>query len=311
MPDEKPADSPAAAETEQSELDYSGETVEQLEERFRKGEGLIEAKDPEPETVEVEEPPVEGEPEATETKSEGEEEAKPAEEKTEFDDAVAGEEQAGLEKLTEDLRSKRLEDLLGRQAGRAGHLQKQVDELKELVSRAQRAPAPTEDPYAETTPPVVQQRPIPVTDPSLQASVTELQQDNRNRAVEAEYNDFLQANADASGLMEKMAPSIREQVKQYDGMSLNTQALRKTLRLTLDTAYAEVRLQEVISQRKEAKASQVPEKKKAKQVASVSGSGGAPAPRTKQKSVEDMTAEEADAEMIRRFGDGRRRRVNR
>lgn len=303
---------PEEAVTVQQEIDYSGETLEQLEARFQQGEGLIDDDpQPEPETVEVEDPPKE-EPE-TDAAPDGEtQEAQPkAEVEPEFDEAASIEEEQRLEKLKRDTFDEKRELILSREATRAGNLQKQVDELRQALVESQQQAPPARYEEADARP--AQPR-APIVDNPLQAMVTELQQESRARAVEAEYNSFVQSHPDAVGLMEKMAPSIQEQVKGIEEMNLNNKSLAKMLRFTLSTAYADIKLQEVLSQRKEAlerRASSAPERKRAKQVASVSGSGGSPAPRARQKSVEDLTAEEADKALIAEFGTGHTRRSRR
>jgi hypothetical protein len=71
------------------------------------------------------------------------------------------------------------------------------------------------------------------------------------------------------------------------------------------TAYHEILQRNYEAQRAAAQArriSQVPERKLAKLKPGVAGSGSTPAAHVRPKSAEEMTAEEADAALVRQYG---------
>jgi len=310
-------DGAAEANTEQG-VDYESLSLEELEEKLHAGEGVIDdtepVEEPEPEPEPQVEEPTEAEPvEATE-QDEGvpnDEVAEPV--VPEFDERGTYIEELRLqsEKATAD--AARAELFRSREAGELGHLRKRVEELTSLLT--QQPSAPTDDPYAEAQP--ARQQPLPSIAPVDQSRLAELESDARTVAIEAEYRDFLQAKGieqdSAQEVLGRMSDSLREQWAPY-AESVQTMAprsARKVFRVILDSSYADMRLREVKVLREEAlakKAAQVPARKQAKQAATVSGSGASPAPRARQKAPEDMTAEEANAELIRQYGDGVHRR---
>jgi len=298
--------------------DYSGETLEQLEARFDAGEGMIVTRDDGPE-VEVEaqpepEPEPEAEPEVTvkadEPEAVAEEPDEVVEEEAEFDEKQSMIDELKLELERAEIERGKFEHLQSRDAGLAGHLRKEIQSLKDAVLRPQ---AETEvDPYAET-PVVQQQAPSQPGDPALQSRLAELEASARAGAIEQEYEAFRVARGidpeAAKELIQKMAPAIQASWKPYIDQvpDMSPSQVRKAIRYVLDGAYVDTGLTEIRQARTEAQnrvASQVPEKKKAKLAASVSGAGAAGAAPARAKPQSEFTAEEADAALIREFGDG-------
>ena len=110
--------------------------------------------------------------------------------------------------------------------------------------------------------------------------------------------------------MQAMMPRIKEEIGLYGNQNLNPRSAEKVTRQATAAAHVQWQLQRVRDNRAEAvtkRASQYDSRKREKLTASISGSGAA-APTPRPRSAEDMTAEEADAAMIREFGDGHRPR---
>lgn len=290
--------------------DYANETVEQLEARFRAGEGVI-REQPE----EAVEPEVEQAVEET-VEAEAAEEAQPGQESEETDEEF-DERQSLIEELKIQLEKERinaakLQHLQSRDAGLVGHLKKEMEALKAAITQ----PASEEDLDYSAEPQRGQPRFVqtPGTE-ALQSRLAELENSARAGAIEAEYAAFIAAkNLDgekASEFIKSMGSSIAEQWEPYREQvgSMSAASLRKSLRFVLDSAYADLRLSELKSKREEAiakRASQVPERKKAKLASATSGSGSVAGAPKGPKKLSDMTAEEADAELLRQFGTQKR-----
>lgn len=313
---DKTPDGAAEASTEQ-EPDYDSMTVEQLDELLSAGDGMVREDEPDPEpelepVAEAEETP---EPvEATEPEVPGSNGETVEEPVVEFDERESLIEELRLQAEKAQADVARAELFRGREAGELGHLRKRVEELTWILQ--QQSSAPSDDPYAEAQPARQQQPVKPVTSVD-QSRLAELEQDARAVALEAEYRDFLSAKGidpeKAPDVIGRMSASMKEQWAPYaeSVQNMAPRSARKVLRVILDSSYADLRLQEVKTLREEAlarKAAQVPARKQAKQAATVSGSGASPAPRVQQKAPEDMTADEANQELKRLYGDGTHRR---
>lgn len=296
---------------------FESETVEQIEARFRAGEGIVDdapsAPPPVVETPPAEAPPAEATPAATPPNgdptasppAEAKADDPPAE--PEFDERqfAIDEMRLKLEKAEAD--NRRVELARSRETGEIGHLRKQLAQLQAALTQ----PRPTDqDDYVEP-------RGRRVSEPSLpgqsvdQSRLAELENDARAGAIAAEYQDFLTTRAikpeESQVLLTKLAPAIQEQWEPYKEMAgeMSARSVRKVLRTLLDSAYADLRLremQEAANVARARKVSQVPEVRKAKLAASVAGSGGASPPAPREKSPEDKSAEEADAELTRLYG---------
>lgn len=310
----------AQAEPTQTPVDYENESLEQLEARFRDGEGIIVERD---DSVEPEPPATEPEPEATE-----EAKAEPAAEAEVTQEAEAQQPEQTDASALEELRlqleieraaRERSELFGGRAASELGELRKQVAMLEQARTQPPPPPAEELDPYRE----VPQQAPQPGLPPhagvgDLQAKVASLEQQDRQRALVTDVEAFRQKHFpnESGGVDEEAytafttasAESIKSQIAPYQHLNLDTESARKLLNISLNIALAEYQLAQRKKAATEKTAQQVPEKRKAKQAATVSGSGASPAPAPRTKRPEDMTAEEADAALIKEFGDGHYRR---
>jgi hypothetical protein len=308
---------PAEPTPELEAVDYSQESLEELEARMQAGEALIteQVDEPEPEAEVVVTP--EGEPaEPVEAEAKPEEVVveEPVVEEEEFDEKASYLEEQKLQTELAEAKAKQFESLVGRNAGENDFLRKRLETLEQLL--AQQQPQPPADPYAET-PQVQQPRPVQTGTSVDQSRLAELENSARAAALEQEYSSFL-ATRELVGeagtkFTETMGPAIQASLKPYEQSirSMSPTSLKGVFRNALDTAYAEFSLREVRSRREkylEKKASQVPERKIAKQAASVSGSGGTPTPKPTVKRPEDMTGEDADKALIKEFGDGTYRR---
>ncbi len=202
-----------------------------------------------------------------------------------------------------------------------------VDDLRKELQASSVARPPVEDPiYQEDTPQSVAPAPrtVPVPDVGLAGKVAELQQSQVAQETERVYNSFLekiksdlstqgvkqdQIETEMNSVMEQITPTLKQGFKSYGDLSTYpVKTLSKVTRMVLDSAYTDVRLAKVAdlrSQHAERKATQIADNKIAKQAAQTSGSSGRTVGEPPPKSVEDMSAEEADAEMSRLYGDGR------
>lgn len=313
---DQPAADGAKATPEQPALNYDGESLDDLEARFRAGEGILVERDdepaPEPETQEpeaAEEAQAEPEAQAEEVREEPESEPEPKE----SGNAEALEElrlQLELERSARE----RSELIGGRAAAQLGELRKQV----EMLTQTRQQPPPTpDDDYG-----VPQQQAPPYSYPgahqpsgvdAIQEKVAGLEAAERARAIEAELQSFKLKNfGDDENAYQQFVESSKESLSAslapYQNLPLDNAGARKLLNISLNIALTEHRLAQRKRDAQERVAQQVPEKKRAKQAATVSGSGAASVPKSRPKSPEEMTAEEADAELIKLYGDGHYRR---
>jgi hypothetical protein len=290
-----------------SVAEYEEQTADELEARFRAGEGFID----DPVQADPEPPPAEPTPEPEQPIEEPAEPEPVAAEavEPEFDERAAEIEEMRLRLEKADADNRRLEYSRGREAGELGFLRQRVQGLEQMLNQV----ASGADPEESRQPGVR----VPVQPPASvdQSRLAELEQDARAGAIQAEYHDFLAARGlkpeEAQGVIQKLAPAIQEQWQPYaEHLSqMSARSVRKVLRTILDSSYADMRLQELRTRSDEArrrKAEQVPAVKKAKLAAGVAGSGGASSPAPRPKSPEEYTAEEADAALTRQYGRGRR-----
>lgn len=292
--------------------DYNKMTLDELEAEF---DAPRESPDPEP--TPVEEPPEsEGEPGTAEEAGEEEPAAEAEETEPEFDERSSQIEELQLRLQQAELDRNHERDVASRNAGMLGHLQKQIQQMQ------QQPPQPRADDFGGEPAEIAPMAPQPSVDPQLQSTVAELAQAESNRAVVESYNDIrnqivsdLQQQGFAAddldtrvnATLEKMAPAITEGSKAYEGMTLNVKAQRQAADTLLKSAYIGVKIDEMRTAREEAlakRAAQVPERKRQKLAASSAGGGGASAAPSRPKRPSEMTSEEADAEMVRLFGDG-------
>lgn len=304
---------------EQREPDYSKMSEEELEAEFRAGKGLI---------IEREDEPGETQDEPVEPAKEQEEQAEPSEppaqeppaaeipesSEEEFDESKSQVEEL---RLLLDLEKKQREHFNQLQS-RAFHekeqqrlqYEEQIRQLTSAQSTRQREDY-SEEPIPQ--PPLGPGQPVP--DP-YSNRLAALESWMKAQAVEAEYAKFLKENPGVEGNLEEMASDIQQAFAPYANnvSSYSAQDLKTITRMALDSAYAQHQIKQLRQRREEAlkrRAEQMPKRKQAKQAATVSGSGGTPPPRAKPKQPEEMTAEEADRELIKLFGDGHYRRSRR
>ena len=287
---------------------YDGETEDQLEARFRAGEGMADAQPQEPVAVEPEPPETPADSQQAEETPPAPSDPDPGDvtPEPEFDEREYALEEMRLKLEKTEADNRRIELERGRATGEMGHLRKQLRDLQVHLTQ----PQPNQDDYAEPTGRRLSEPILP--GPSVdQSRLAELENDARAGAISAEYQDFLASRGirpeDANGLIQHLAPSIQEQWGPYRESlaEMSARSVRKVLRTVLDSAYADFRLRELQAKASEArqrKASQVPEVRKAKLAAGVAGSGGASPPAPRPKRPDELTAEEADLELTRQFG---------
>ena len=299
--------------------DYADESIEDLEARFRAGEGQVEddappAPEPEPEPV----PEPESLPEVAAS-----EEVPPVEEPVtastdEPDDRDLQFQEMQLEMERMRLDRQHFEHLAGKNATA-------VDDLrKELIASARTSPAAEVDPIYEDISPSVAPAPrtVPAPETGLAGKVAELQQSQFAQETERVYNSFLgkiesdlssqgvavdRIASESESVIEQITPTLKERFEPYGDLNrYPIKTLAKVTRMVLDSAYTDVKLAKIAALRKQAserKATQIAETKIIKQAASPSGSSGRAVQEPPPKTPEQMTADEADAEMIRLFGD--------
>jgi hypothetical protein len=308
---------PAEPEAKQAQPDYSKMTDEELEQRLADGEGVIYEQEDAPETeVEATEPePTDSEP--TEEKAEpAEAPTEPAEppvteEEPEFDERQSQLEEMRLQLQLAEQQRKHFEALQSRAFSEKEAQRQQLEaQMQQLLSQ-QHGPQ-REDYDGGYAPPVQPQAQPP---DSLAREVAEMRAEMKARAVQDEYANFLRDNPEAENALDAMAPRLQTALEPYKNMpDISPANLRQILRMALDSSWIEHRLTDLRKKREEAlkrKVEQVPKKRQAKQAATVSGPGGAPAPKARPKQPEEMTAEEADRALVKEFGDGHFRRTRR
>jgi len=310
------------------EASYDEETVEQLEARFAKGEGLVnnDPEEPEAPPAETPEPPAgkEAEP-PKEPAAEPEAEVVPDEPAEDVPDEQALlVEELRLQVERADRDRKKQEFLAGRATGESGFLKRRIEQLEQ--SLAGREPTPDSDYDEPDTEPT--RRVQPTRQDSVHESrLADLEQERREAALEVEYSMFLsevkndvvsdltiQANgtnrppsevdaaAEVDKRMQALIPQIHDEIKPYGSMQLNAKSSRKVARLAFDSAYTDWKLQRLRDMKLEAskkRVSQVPARKREKLAATISGSGGASVPADRPKTYDDMSVEELEAELKR------------
>jgi len=296
--------------------DYADESIEDLEARFRAGEGQQVEEDippaPEPEPEPAPEPESLPEVAASEDENTPGVEVPPPDEPDERD-LQFQEMQLEMERIRQE--RERFEYQTGRATGEVGFLKKELERLRA-------APPPQDDPIdyepAETARPA----PTPSAPSHLEEQVAELRAEQTASAVQRVYSEFLtqvegdlkaqgveQDNipAEQESIIEQITPTLKERFEPFGDVStLGAKSLQKVTRMVLQGAYTDQKLAKIANLRKQAserKASQIAETKIIKQAASPSGSSGRAVQEPPPKTPEQMTAEEADAEMIRLFGD--------
>ena len=106
-----------------------------------------------------------------------------------------------------------------------------------------------------------------------------------------------------------MTPLVEAGIRPFQGMKLNAKSSRKVADMVLGSAYVDVQLKQREEARAawmERRAATTSKRKIEKEAAAISGSGSTPAPTPKAKADSEMSAEEADAALIKEFGDGHR-----
>ena len=313
--------------------DYSTESVEELEARFAAGEGVVKEgePDPVPEPGPVAAAPTEADPEpqvASEDAPPEDAPAEPTEPETDDRELQMQEMQLQIERMRLD--KQHFEHLAGKNATAVDNLRKEL--------QTSSAPRPVaEDPIDyEDIPSSVAPQPriVPAPDDGLAGKVAELQQSQMAQETERVYNSFVdKIKSDLStqgvksddietqtqSVIEQITPTLKQGFEPYGDLSTySVKTLSKVTRMVLDSAYTDAKLAKVAELRRtnaDRKATQISETRIAKQAASPSGSGSRgvqePPPRTVNPNtgvIDGMTAEEADAELIRLEGDGGRLR---
>ena len=320
----EPEETPSVEPTEGNDevkTDYESMTVEEIDAEFERTGGVNpqeESAEPEPGPAPE---PVAAEPESTDKPEPQEEstpattEDAPAEPEPNEQELQMQEMQLQMERIGQE--RQQFEHIAGRTTGEIGFLKKELERLRATPQVAQQDPV---DYQAET--PTVQPQP-PSAPSRLEGQVAELQESYRASAVEKVYNTFLshvekdlladgvkqdQIESEQTSIMEKINPTLKQRFDTFGDVSnLGTKATEKVTRMVLEGAYTDIKIAKIADLRKtfsERKAVQIAENKIAKQAASTSGSGGRPVQESPPKSIEDMTAEEADAELIRLSGEG-------
>jgi len=314
------------AESTPATPDYDSMSLEEIEAEFERTGGVnqeepVAAPAPEP----APEPePVAAEPEADPAPQVVSEDAPPEDApaeptEPEIDDRDLEMQEMRLQMERMQLDRQHFEHLAGKNATAVGDLRQEL----QAVSAAR--PTVEPDPiYEDTQPSVVQPRIVPAPDAGLAGKVAELQQSQMAQETERVYNSFVdriksdlstqgvksdEIETQANGVIEQITPALKQGFEPYGDLSTySVKTLSKVTRMVLDSAYTDVKLAKLAELRRtnaERKATQISETRIAKQAASPSGSGGRTTGEPPPKRVEDMTAEEADAEMIRLYGDGR------
>jgi hypothetical protein len=302
--------------------DYDSMTVEELEQQFAEGKGIIQEgtpDEPEPEPIAAESET--SEPQETEQGVEDpptETPESPVEPELDENELRLQEMQIQLEQAK--AAAERFEFIAGNNAGKMGHLQKQ------LLEATERRDAPVEDPIDYAPDRIAEAQPVqpqPRASNKLEAEVAELRAEQMQRATEQIYNEFLAQVAsdltrqgveqdmvepEQNAIMEQITPTLRQRFEPFGDIgNMGPKSVNKVTRMVLQSAYSDIKLAKIAELRKQAserKATQIAESKIVKQAASPSGSSGQAVKEPPPKRIEDMTAEEADAEMIRLYGDG-------
>ncbi len=323
-PEETPSVEPVEGNDE-VKTDYESMSVEDIDAEFERTGG-----------VNVQEEPVEPEPEQAPLAAEAEstektepQEATDKEATTEPTDVPAEPEPDDRELQLQEMQLQVERMRLDKQHFEhlAGKNATAVDDLRRELQSSMRASPAVEDPInLEDNQPSVAPSPriVPDRNEALAGKVAELQRAHSDRETERVYADFssvVDSDLAAQGVAkeeivverekifnEQIAPTLKQRFEPYGNLSeypINT--LSKVTRMVLDAAYVDVKLAKVAVLRKtvsERNAVQIAENKIAKQAASTSGSGGRPVQESQPKSISDLSAEEADAELTRLSGEG-------
>jgi hypothetical protein len=308
---------------------YDDMSIEQLEAEFANTGGVIQD-DPVDEPAPVDEPEQNPAQEVAATDGNHAEQSDQADpqaadepQEVELDDRDLQLQELQLQLERERVGREQANLIATRNAGKMGHLQKQLEQL--AAERNRPTPASDsldyeDDPTAESArfqpqPPVVPSR--------YEDEVAELRIAHRANMVKEVYSDFLnrlsedltaqgvpqdKIAVEQQSLIEQITPTLKDRFEPFGELDgLKSQTLGKITRMVLDSAYTDAKLQKIADLRRrsaERRATQISESRIVKQAASSSGSGGRPAKEPPPKSVDDMTAEEADAALIAQFGTG-------
>jgi hypothetical protein len=305
--------------------DYDGMTDEQLEEALAKGGGPVVPSEEEPEQP-ASEPDAETAPEAPADESPADpvEEAPadaPAEE-PEFNEQESQIEELRLQLQQQKQERERASFQRDREAGTVGSLKQELESIKALLANRQddlegddgveaaKAPAPAfRDSRVDD---IEQDRKQQRIATAFKEFIDKVGDDTRKDLEAAANGEAVTAEAFAAeheARIKAMTPRIQEQAAVYKDESFNIKAAEKATRMACDAGYLDWQLERVRNLRAAAskkQASQVSSKKREKMAASVSGSGSS-APSASHKLAENMSADEADAALVREFGSGQRR----
>lgn len=283
------------------EKDFESMTVEQLDALLEAGEGN---KAPEPPP----EPPAEPEPEPTPPAQETPPVAEPVTPETPAEPEQPPSEMEELRALVEAERAareadrKRLESLQGRVAGQEGFWKQKYEELQRTLG-----PDRSDDTEPEAEPSAVRgegrttpRGERPIADPISTWAVSV--------AVQQAAAAFHQSHPDTQEMAEEFKQYYAS--SGYDPSRILTAndplEASRLATLALEEAYLNVKAQRQAKryeELREKRATQFRVSEDQKRKAVISGSGGSPPPKPKPKSYGEMTADEADAELRRLYGD--------
>jgi len=316
------------SEAKQGGQNYDDMTDEQLEELLDSGQGVVHPEDTEPEPPSEPDPPREGE-----AKTEDDPPTEPVDEpasgetSTESDppeepESVPDERELELQELRLQVQRNELDREKhkfdrDREAGTAGALRQEVESLKSMISSGRFGDGEQGDDDDEQS-----GRQSAFRDPR----VDELLSDSKRGRVEEAYRQFegqlrseivsdlgSTASSDAidaelKSRIDAMTPMVQEEVGRYKNDNLNARAAAKVMRMALDSANIEYKINRQRELRKEAlsrKAEQVSARKREKLDGTDSASS--PAAPLNKSPKKEMTADEADAALRKEFGEDPRR----
>jgi len=257
---------------------------DQLEELLQNPDAL----DPVPAEAESPEPDVETEAEEVETPETPEVESEPSVPAPEPEEDL---EKASLKSVIAELeaRQKVLDSKLGKFAGEADFWRRKAEDTNR--------PEPSQIDYSEASEPEPRTQTPSQADAVIHWAI--------RQAVTAGESDFRKDHPDYSDDIEKEVMS-KVAASNYDSSRLfgegNPMSAQKEAYRILDEHYWYVKAERASNARAEIEqkiTEQFARQKEAKQRASVSGSGGTPAPRSPKKTLDQLTDAELEAEMRR------------
>jgi hypothetical protein len=300
--------------------DYEQMSLEELEAELDKADDFGHPPEQEPEQPAGEPDPKEAEaqpeeqPEAPEdVPVEGDPATDQPPAEPEFDERDSKIEELQLQVEQQRLEREKFQFDRQRDSGRYGVLRQEMESLKGTIAGLQSGDLEAGDEQAARPPTAFQ-------DPRFDEIVADIKQTKLQSAYQEFENSLAQevaAEMQAAGKepvpdevatevrsrVQAITPAIEQEVQKYANENLKPEAASRILSLHCKLAYGDWKIQRARTRNAGRRVSQIAKSRQAK-LEATDDAGNPPVVKPQTKSYEDMTADEADAEMTRLYGRG-------